>query len=410
MQTVLEFLIFYPVIISLFWLLGAIFFFFKREIFLDKKPKKSPKESQGITFIVPCYNESQTIEQTVKNVSLLSYPFKELIVVNDGSSDNSSEILTALNKIYDFTFIDLEQNAGKANALNIAVESSNYPYVMVIDADTIIDDDAPYYMVENFTDFKNIGAVTGNPRIRNKSTLLGKIQTVEYASIIGSIKRAQLMNGFINTVSGVFTLFDKKALQEVGNFDTDMITEDIAVSWKLHFAKYKIQYEPRALCWMFVPESIVGLMKQRIRWAQGGQEVLIRDARKMLRVKNPALWILFLEQVLSIIWVFSIMFVLFTSLLNINFLDYYYYAYNMNLVLFSAFILTLVNIIQFTISMYIDSRYEKNNIFMLIYLSWYPVLFWIINAVVTILAIPKAIKRKKGEFATWTSPDRGNIK
>lgn len=406
----LEFFIFYPVFTSMFWLIGALFYYFKKEIHLAKKPEKHIQKHERITFIVPCYNESETIQQTVENVSSLSYPFKELIVVNDGSSDNSAEILNKLTDKFDFTFINLKKNQGKANALNRAVECAESAYIMIIDADTIIEDDAPYYMVENFRRFKNIGAVTGNPRIRNKSTLLGKIQTVEYASIIGSIKRAQLMNGFVNTVSGVFTLFDRKALNAVGNFDTDMITEDIAVSWKMHFKGYKIQYEPRALCWMLVPETIIGLMTQRIRWAQGGQEVLIRDARKMFKVKNPALWLLFMEQVLSIVWVGVIMFVLAYLLISINYLDYYFYAYNLNVVLLSAFILTFINIIQFSVSLYIDSRYEHKNIFMLIYLSWYPVMFWIINAVVTVAALPRALKRKKGDFATWTSPDRGNLK
>ena len=411
MARILEFLIFYPIIISLFWLIGSLFYFFKKEVFLKKQPdRKDYDEEHGISVIVPCYNEAPQIEETVRNLMNLSYPHKEIIVVNDGSSDESAEILTALQKEINFKFIDLEVNRGKSYALNIAVKHSIYNYTMVVDADTIIEDNAPYYMMESFLKYDNLGAVTANPRIRNKSTLLGKIQTVEYASIIGSIKRAQLMNGFINTVSGVCTLYDKRAIETVGYFDTDMITEDIAVSWKMHLHNLKIQYEPRALCWMFVPESIVGLMKQRIRWAQGGQEVIIRDAKKMLRVKNPALWLLFFEQILSIVWIFLIAFIFGSIILNANLLDYYFYNYNMNLILFSAFVLTFVNIIQFTISLSIDSRYEKKNIFMLIYLSWYPVFYWILNAVVTIVALPKAVRRKKGEFATWRSPDRGDIR
>jgi biofilm PGA synthesis N-glycosyltransferase PgaC len=367
MYRILEFLIFYPIIISLFWLVGSLFYYFTKEIFLKKKPEITHyTEEHGITFMVPCYNEAPRIEETVRNLMALSYPYKEIIVVNDGSTDNSSEVLTALTEKLDFKLIDLKENKGKSNALNTAVKHSDYAYVMVIDADTIMDDSAPYYMMENFYKYKYLGAVTANPRIRNKSTLLGKIQTVEYASIIGSIKRAQLMNGFINTVSGVCTLYNKAALKSVGYFDNDMITEDIAVSWKMHFQKFKIQYEPRALCWMFVPESIIGLLQQRTRWSQGSLEVLIRDARKMLKVKNPAFWLLFFEQVLSVVWVLSIMSVLIFMVININFLDYYFYTYNMNLVIFSAFVLTFVNIIQFIISLCIDSKYEKKNIWMVI--------------------------------------------
>ncbi|WP_145411440.1 glycosyltransferase family 2 protein, partial [Paenibacillus xylanexedens] len=82
---------------------------------------------------------------------------------------------------------------------------------------------------------------------------------------------------------GVFTLFKKEAVEKVGKWDIDMITEDIAISWKFHIDKFQIKYEPRALCWMLVPETIGGLWKQRVRWAQGGQEVLIRDFKKGIK-------------------------------------------------------------------------------------------------------------------------------
>lgn len=140
---------------------------------------------------------------------------------------------------------------------------------MCLDADTIVDQDAPYYMIENFKHDPKLGAVTGNPRIRNKSSILGKIQTIEYASLIGCIKRSQTLAGAVNTISGVFTLFKKSAVVDVGYWDTDMITEDIAVSWKLHLRGYRIKYEPLAMCWMLVPETLGGLWKQRVRWAQG---------------------------------------------------------------------------------------------------------------------------------------------
>lgn len=230
MQILLDLLLFYPIVISVFWLIGTIMFFVLREVWLSRKIDTDKEDVEGITFIVPCYNEADTIKETIVSLDALKYPKKEIMVVNDGSSDRSSEVLHELNAKYDFTFIDLKVNRGKANALNTAVENASHDYVMVIDADTMVDDAAPYYMMENFKKFNNIGAVTGNPRIRNKSSLLAKIQTVEYASIIGCIKRAQVLTGFVNTISGVFTLFDKKALKDVGYFDTDMITEDIAVS------------------------------------------------------------------------------------------------------------------------------------------------------------------------------------
>ncbi|WP_416350043.1 poly-beta-1,6-N-acetyl-D-glucosamine synthase [Mammaliicoccus lentus] len=403
------FFIMYPIIMSIFWIIGTMFYF----IFIERRLKHKNinyHPTEGISFIVACYNESETIADTIKNLDGLSFPLKEIIAVNDGSTDQTEVELLRLKREFNIKFINLDENKGKANALNIAAKHAQYPYLMCVDADTIIDDDAPYYMIESLMKDSSIGVVTGNPRIRNKSTLLGKIQTIEYASLIGSIKRAQTINGYINTISGVFSLFNKKALEINHYWDTDMITEDIAVSWKFHLSGYKIIYEPRALCWMLVPETFKGLWKQRVRWAQGGHEVILRDFKKMLKVRNLSLWILYFEQILSVAWVYGIIILLGYTLLQLNFLDYYFYDYQLNIFLLSAFLLTFVNIIQFTISLMIDSRYERKNNFYVVFLSWYPTFYWVINALVVIAAFPKALKRKKGEFATWSSPDRGNLK
>ncbi|WP_239751582.1 poly-beta-1,6-N-acetyl-D-glucosamine synthase [Mammaliicoccus sp. H-M34] len=409
MESLLMFFIAYPITMSIFWIIGTLIYY----IFIERRLKRKNinyHPSEGISFIIACYNEAETIADTIKNLDGLSFPLKEIIAVNDGSSDHTKEELLKLEDEYHIKFINLEENKGKANALNVAAKLAKYPYLMCVDADTIIDDDAPYYMIESLVNDASIGAVTGNPRIRNKSTLLGKIQTIEYASMIGSIKRAQTINGYVNTISGVFSLFNKKALQKNDFWDTDMITEDIAVSWKFHLSGYKIKYEPRALCWMLVPETFKGLWKQRIRWSQGGHEVILRDLKNMLKVRNVSLWLLFLEQILSVVWVYGIVAMLAYTLLQLNFLDYYFYDYQLNIFLLSAFLLTFVNIIQFTLSLMIDSRYERKNNLFVIFLSWYPTFYWIINALVVIVAFPKALKRKKGEFATWTSPDRGNLK
>ncbi|GGI39457.1 poly-beta-1,6-N-acetyl-D-glucosamine synthase [Mammaliicoccus stepanovicii] len=408
MQYLLYFLIIYPIMMSIFWIIGTLIYY----ILIERKLKFQQinyHPTEGISFIIACYNEAETIADTIRNLNGLSFPIKEIIAVNDGSSDNTKEELMRLQDEFDFKFINLDVNRGKANALNIAAQTAQYPYLMCVDADTIIDDKAPYYMIESLLQDPQLGAVTGNPRIRNKSTLLGKIQTIEYASLIGSIKRAQTINGYINTISGVFTLFNKKALEANNYWDTDMITEDIAVSWKFHLSGYKIKYEPRALCWMLVPETFKGLWQQRIRWSQGGHEVILRDLNKMFKVRNVSLWFLFVEQVLSIIWVYCIIILLAYTLLNLNILDFYFYEYKFTIFLLSAFLLTFVNIIQFTLSLIIDSRYERKNNFFVIFLSWYPTFYWVINALVVIFAFPKALNRKKGAYATWSSPDRGNI-
>ena len=405
-----NFLLFYPIFMSIYWIVGSIYYFFTKESPFNKRDIVNNNEQiEGITFLLACYNESETVRDTLSNVLSLNYAKKEIIIINDGSSDNTADIIYDMKKHHDFKFVDLQVNRGKANALNEGVKQASYDYVMCLDADTIVDQDAPYYMMNNFKKNPKLGAVTGNPRIRNKSSILGKIQTIEYASLIGCIKRSQSLAGAINTISGVFTLFKKSALKEVGYWDTDMITEDIAVSWKLHLAGFHILYEPRALCWMLVPETVGGLWKQRVRWAQGGHEVLLRDFWATMRSKKLSLYILMFEHIISITWVYIILLYLAFLLMTANFLDYTYLKYSFSIFFLSSFTMTFINIIQFTVALFIDRRYENKNIVGLIFVSWYPTVYWIINAAVVIFAFPKALKRKKGGYATWSSPDRGNI-
>ncbi|WP_238383268.1 N-acetylglucosaminyltransferase [Tetragenococcus halophilus] len=98
----------------------------------------------------------------------------------------------------------------------------------------------------------------------------------------------------------------------------------------------------------------------------------------------------------------------FSLLLNLNFIDYYFYEETLNIILASSFVLITANIILFSVQLGIDSRYERKNMFYFLFLSWYPVFYWMINAITNVFALPKALRRKKGVYATWKSPDRGN--
>jgi len=224
---------FYPLIMSLFWVAGSILFTrrWEKRIELDFDNTDWPM----ISILIPCYNEEDTIEETIALMQKIAYKNKEIIAVNDGSQDRTGEILHRLAKLYDnLRVIDCKENRGKATALKLATFASRAEYLICVDSDAVLDPYAAHYLIYHF--FHNgerVGAVTGNPRIRNRDTLLARLQIVEYASIIGAIKRAQRVWGKIMAVSGVIAAFRKKALVDVGLWDHDMITEDISVSWKL---------------------------------------------------------------------------------------------------------------------------------------------------------------------------------
>lgn len=400
-----EYVFWYPLIMSLVWISGSHIYNLKRAP--DRAVDFEEINWPPVSILIPCYNEEETIEETVHFMSRLPYPNKEIIAVNDGSKDRTGDILYELSEKYpDLRIIDSRENRGKATALQLASFAAKHEYLVCVDSDAVLDDYAIHYLIHNFLHKgERLGAVTGNPRIRNRDTLLAKLQIIEYASIIGAIKRAQRITGKIMTVSGVVVAFRKKALVDVGLWDHDMITEDISVSWKLQEKFWDIRYESRALCWMLVPETINGIWKQRIRWAQGGQEVVLRHWSVMLDWRHRRLWPVYIEQWLSLFWSYAWFFV-----------TGYYFVIAQSIqealmwLTFSSFFLVLLSLVQLGSSIMLDSK--QDNIYKYFFFgAWYPFIYWILNAVIVIFAFPKAIKsRIKGGDAVWSSPDRGTRK
>lgn len=397
------FVFWYPFVMAIFWMAGSLLFF------RTKEPKDDKLEIEGfdwpmISILVPCYNEEETVEETVNNLIGLSYPKKEIILINDGSRDGTFALLEKLAQTHpEIRVIQLIENRGKANALQIGLFASRSEYLLCLDADALLEDTAPYYLIRQFfRQGERVGAVTGNPCIRNRNTLLSRMQLVEYASIIGAIKRTQRLIGKVMTVSGVVVAFRKKALIDVGLWDRDMITEDIAVSWKLQKRFWDVRYEPRALCWMLVPETLKGIWNQRVRWAQGGQEVVLRHWDVMLDWKQRRIWPVYIEQWVSTIWAFCWLFVTVHLLITADTVQQMLIWFTL-----TSFILVWISMIQLFIALIIDSRYNPVLKYYF-WAAWYPSIYWIVNTAVVMAAVPKAIKsRYKGGYAVWNSPDRG---
>jgi biofilm PGA synthesis N-glycosyltransferase PgaC len=330
----------------------------------------------------------------------------EVIAINDGSKDNTAERLAALVQQYPTLKVLNQTNQGKASAMNHGLSHATGEIIVGIDGDAILDYDAIGYMVNHFLSSPKVSGVTGNPRVRTRSTAIGKIQTGEFSAIIGLIKRAQRIYGMVFTISGVICAFRRQALEEIGGWSTDMITEDIDVSWRLQLKGGQVRYEPRAMCWVLMPETLRGLFKQRLRWAQGGGEVFLRYFTQTIRWKNRRFWLLMLEYIISVVWCYSVVTLLIAWLIS-QFTMPMAWPITGKLLSYFGSILIAISFIQFTVSFYIDSRYDKE-IYRCVYWSiWYPFAYWILNMATVVIALPKAMLRQKGRHATWTSPDRG---
>jgi biofilm PGA synthesis N-glycosyltransferase PgaC len=405
----LEFAFFYPLAMSLIWMSGGLIYFLRWERKEPSRLKPPALPSYPlVSLIVPCHNEGEQVRETIAHLAVQTWPDFEIIAVNDGSTDDTGEQLDQLMKEYpQLRVLHLSSNQGKAMGLRAATLAAKGEYLVCVDGDAVLDRYATHWMMFHLLSSARVGAVTGNPRIRNRSTLLGKLQVGEFSSIIGLIKRAQRVYGRIFTVSGVIAAFRKVALHDIGYWNTDMVTEDIDVSWRLQMRHWEIRYEPNALCWILMPETMRGLWKQRLRWAQGGSEVLLRYLPKLLRWRQRRMWLVAAEYMISLVWSYDIAVILLLWLVG-RFVDLPESIRVPTLLPeWNGVVLGIICMLQFLISLLIDRRYEKRvgrNYFWMI---WYPIAYWMLTTATSIVAFPKAVLKRKGTRAVWTSPDRG---
>ncbi|MFQ5488262.1 MAG: poly-beta-1,6-N-acetyl-D-glucosamine synthase [Gammaproteobacteria bacterium] len=409
-DSLLYFEFYYPLFMAYLWIFGALYYYFHWERGAQHHFRNLPplEAYPGVTFIIPCYNEGEVVEETVLNLLQQKYPEFEIIAVNDGSSDDTGALLDRLSRRHPrLRVVHLQSNQGKAMALRMGTLAARHEFLVCIDSDALLDPCATAWLMKHFVEGPRVGAVTGNPRIRTRSTLLGKIQVGEFSSIIGIIKRAQRIYGRIFTISGVVAAFRKTALHNVGYWSLDMVTEDIDISWKLQLDHWDIRYEPNALCWILMPETLGGLWRQRLRWAQGGVEVLLKYLRYLFSWRKRRMWMVYLEFMISVIWAYCMILILFLWLAG-HFVDVPE-PLRISPVTpgWNGVVLGVTCMIQFAVSMTIDGRFEKGIGRSYYWMIWYPVAYWFLNVLTVATALPRAVFKRSGTRATWKSPDRG---
>ena len=411
-EVILNFVFFWPLFMSALWISGGLYFWFYRERHWPWGKGTPAPELPGnplISILIPCYNEGLNARETIEAALAQRYQNIEVIAINDGSKDNTKVVLDGLAEEYPrLRVIHLAENQGKAVALQARAAAANSDFLVCIDGDALLDRDAAAYLVTPLLLYPRVGAVTGNPRIRTRSTLIGRVQVGEFTSIIGLIKRTQRIYGQVFTVSGVIAAFRRRALAEVGYWSPDMITEDIDISWKLQLRHWSVFFEPRALCWILMPETLKGLWKQRLRWAQGGAEVFIVNMRRLWAWEYRRMWPLFLEFCLSTIWAFayaiSILLFLFGMVLP---MPDSLHVQHLFPPAFTGLMLGVVCLLQFMVSLLIERRYEKGIAASLFWIIWFPVVYWMLSLFTTLVAFPKVMLARKRSRARWVSPDRG---
>ena len=187
-----------------------------------------------------------------------------------------------------------------------------------------------------------------------------------------------------------------------------MVTEDIDVSWMLQADHWTIQYEPDALCWILMPETFRGLWRQRLRWAQGGAEVFLKQISHMFTWDRRRMWGVLIEYCLSLAWVWALVatialwaigkFISMPRGLNVP---------SIQPPEFWGLLLATTCLIQFGTALVIEARYESRLFKSIFWVIWYPFFFWIVMLTTSLVGLPKAVFRMRGKRAVWISPDRG---
>jgi poly-beta-1,6 N-acetyl-D-glucosamine synthase len=254
-----------------------------------------------VSIIVPAFNEAPMIREVLESLLAVEYSRFEVIVVDDGSSDQT--FLRALpfqRRRPDVEYRVLaKSNGGKFDALNHGIAHARGEIVVCIDGDSILQPDALRHLVGHFED-PAIGAVAGNVRVANRGTLWSGLQALEYVVGLGLVKRAQSAARVVTIVPGPLGAFRKKALSQVGGYDGDTFAEDFDLTVKLLAGGWHVVYEPRAAVLTEAPERTLDLLRQRYRWTRGSLQVLLKRKRGLLDLsRSPlrffGLWYLMLE-------------------------------------------------------------------------------------------------------------------
>ncbi len=275
--------------------------------------KKSAEEeskiiqNKKVSVIVPCYNEEAVIEKSLKGLINQTYPFIEIIVVDDGSEDRTLSIAKSMEYVYEYKSLKVytKKNEGKAKALNYGIKKAKGELILCVDADSKLETNAVELMVQHFKN-PSIAAVAGSVYISNQDNIWTKLQALEYIEGLNMVRNAQAFWKLVNIIPGPIGMFRKSALLEIGGYEDDTFAEDCDLTLRLIAKGYKIDFELDALSYTEAPENLLDLLKQRYRWTRGILQSIRKHRKYIINFfENPSLSIvLFYMLFEAIIWPF----------------------------------------------------------------------------------------------------------
>jgi cellulose synthase/poly-beta-1,6-N-acetylglucosamine synthase-like glycosyltransferase len=221
-----------------------------------------------VSVLIPAYNEQEVIVSTVQSALDCDYPHLEVVVVDDGSTDRTPELLDTRFGHDPRVRIIHQPNRGKSAALTHALREAHSQILITIDADTTIAPNAIDRLVRHFAD-PHVGAVAGNVKVGNRNRWLTRWQALEYITSQNLEKRAFDLLNCIPVVPGALSAWRAEAIASAGGFTSDTVAEDTDLTIAIRRTGWRITYDEEAIGWTEAPETADALIRQRFRWTFG---------------------------------------------------------------------------------------------------------------------------------------------
>ncbi|MEO7068510.1 MAG: glycosyltransferase family 2 protein [Rhodanobacter sp.] len=349
-----------------------------------------------VSLVVPAYNEGLVIQPAIRSLLQLDYPNYEIIVIDDGSTDDTYEkaLAVASESVNISVRVITKRNAGKAEALNTGMSVAEGEFILNMDGDSKLSSNTLKECVRHFKD-PRVAAVAGNVKVVNRQNIWSRIQALEYIEGLAMARKAQSYARVVNIIPGPLGMFRKSVLQEVGGYDHRTFAEDCDLTLKLLVNGWHIIYEARAIAWVETPTSLLNLLKQRYRWTRG---ILQATAKHKWALWHPhqggvnfyILWYMIFE---GIVWPFS-------NLLSNFFFAYVSMQYGLIVLLFYWWVqLTLLDLIAAMYCCIIEDEDPA--------IIPYAVLFRLVYInIIDVAKVLATIEEWRGISMTWGKLDR----